>query len=288
MDHHGIPSQGLSVGLARQAVIYHFLSAYSIVLSASLPETHLTVIAGALGVSGMDVMQVLSDKRADLVHGHGTANPLHAIFDQVKLLPKAALVSLGTLHGVDVGTNPLPTARNLIATHIASGKCGLHKSGYCHLGCASLLSLSSNCNKNLHVSNMDLEDSITVNFDLAQINILASVMAKLNKRPLRRILQMHKVDFNSSDGTAALHKLLKGYLHRLWHGTKLADRSEARVTDKALLADECERELTALRKDWPQLIPSNHKRSLVRLLIWLFQRIPCPPLSVRVVLVLLS
>ncbi|KAJ6546561.1 hypothetical protein B0H10DRAFT_1969625 [Mycena sp. CBHHK59/15] len=50
-------------------------------------------------------------------------------------------------------------------------------------------------NVNLHVSSMDLESACSVDFALGQINILASIMPKLSKRPLRRILQMHNVDF---------------------------------------------------------------------------------------------
>ncbi|KAJ7939012.1 hypothetical protein B0H13DRAFT_1851180 [Mycena leptocephala] len=281
LSHHGIPVQGLSVGQARHAIIYHLLSgmcattlpdgslafphvgckssaaafsspqhmshaAYSIILSASLPATHLNVAAAALGVSHSDVMQVLSIKRTDLFHGHGIANPLHATFDRVELLPKGALISLAALHGVDISSHALPVGRNVLATHIVSGRCGLHKSGFRHLGCASLLSLSHLYNDNLHVSQLDLEDAMTVSFDLAQINILASVMKKLNKHPLRRILQMHHIKFETSDGTAALRKLLKGYLRRPRRGKKLVGLADSRLADKTILVEERDRELAKL------------------------------------------
>ena len=217
LNHHGIPTQRLSVDQARQAILYHLLSsmcaitlpdgtlallhvgcrslggpflsprhmahaAYSIVLSALLLASHLNIVSGALGVSELEVLQVLSAKCANVVDEHGAANPLSDIFDRVEIIPKAALIALAALHGVEVGANKLPAARSLVADHLAKGNCGLHKTGYRHLGCASLLSQSPTCNANLHVSNMDLEDSITVNFDLAQLNILASVMSTLNKR----------------------------------------------------------------------------------------------------------
>jgi hypothetical protein len=89
----------------------------------------------------------------------------------------------------------------------------MHRSGFRHLGCALLLALSDAYNIELHnIPAMDLGASVNLNLELAQINILANVINTLSKPLLRRVLQMHKVDFSLSDGTAALRKHLRLYL----------------------------------------------------------------------------
>jgi hypothetical protein len=118
------------------------------------------------------------------------------------------------------------------------------------------LALSDAHNAELHnIPAMDLGASVTLDLELAQIDILASVVKTLSKRPLRRVLQMHKVDFSLSDGTAALRKHLRLYLKRLRRGKKL-DSPYERKTRR-------DQELSALRSDWPTLVPTIKKRALV-------------------------
>ncbi|KAJ7506421.1 hypothetical protein B0H11DRAFT_1903795 [Mycena galericulata] len=206
LDYHGIPSRGLGLDQARQALVYHLLSA---------------IVARALGSSVAGIMSVLATRHRELVKSHSISNPLHDVFDGFERLSKSALTSLATLHGLDISQHSLEAGRNLIVSHVGGGNCGLHRSGFRHLGYASLLALSRENNHNLHVSAMDLESSSSVDFDLAQVNILASLMPKLSRRPLRRILQMHSVEFSMSDGTAALRKHLKAYLRRLRRGKRI-------------------------------------------------------------------
>ncbi|KAJ6612461.1 hypothetical protein B0H10DRAFT_1952263 [Mycena sp. CBHHK59/15] len=78
-------------------------------------------------------------------------------------------------------------------------------------------------------------------------------MSKLSKRPLHRILEMHKVVFDPLDGTAALRKHLKRYLRRLRHGKKLLDLSAARSSYKAASEAERVQELKKLHTEWPTL-----------------------------------
>jgi hypothetical protein len=189
--------------------------AHSILISAALSQDKIDVVTDVLNVAVADVGKALARKRADLVHSRGVSNLLNSIFERVEQMRKPELVALASLHGLNISSLTLGKGCKIMADHIASGQCGLHKSGFRHLGCASLLASSAEHNANLHVTSMELEDSLTVNFDLAQINILASVMPKLSKRPLRRILEMHKVVFDPLDGKAALRKHLKRYLRRL-------------------------------------------------------------------------
>jgi hypothetical protein len=102
---------------------------------------------------------------------------------------------------------------------------------------------------------MNLGVSVTLDLELAQIKILAGEVKTLSKRPLRRVLQMHKVDFSFSDGTAALRKHLRLHLKRLRRGKKL-DSPHERKTRR-------DQELSALRSDWPTLVPTIKKRALV-------------------------
>jgi hypothetical protein len=187
---------------------------------------------------------------------HSVAHPLHSVFDHVEAFTRPAPISLGALHGIDLNSRKVPERKNILAAHLGSGSCGLHRSGFRHLGCASLLALSDAHNAELlNIPAMDLGASVTLDLELAQINILASVVKTLSKRPLRRVLQMHKVDFSLSDGTAALRKHLRLYLKRLRRGKKL-DSPHERKTRR-------DQELSALRSDWPTLVPTIKKRALV-------------------------
>ncbi|KAJ6449624.1 hypothetical protein C8R47DRAFT_1230580 [Mycena vitilis] len=103
---------------------------------------------------------------------------------------------------------------------------------------------------------MDIASSFDIDLELAQINVLASVVKTIAKKPLRRILQMHRVDFLPSDGTAALRKHLRAYLKRLRLGKKNNDSLH-------LKRHKREQELSALRSDWPTLVPASRKKSLV-------------------------
>ncbi|KAJ7913095.1 hypothetical protein B0H13DRAFT_1874161 [Mycena leptocephala] len=82
------------------------------------------------------------------------------------------------------------------------------------------------------------------------------VIKTLSKRPLQRVIQMHKVEFSSSDGTAALRKHLRSYLKRLRRGKKL-DFVHMRKTRR-------EQELSVLRSDWPTMVPIAKKRKIVQ------------------------
>ncbi|KAJ6619386.1 hypothetical protein B0H10DRAFT_2433448 [Mycena sp. CBHHK59/15] len=112
------PSRDFDVSAILHAVVPTPSSSSS--SSGTTARTAVPVPGPALGVTHTDVMQVISAKRADLMEGHGIANPLHAVFDRVEILPKAALISLATLHGVNIGSHVLPVARDILATHIAS------------------------------------------------------------------------------------------------------------------------------------------------------------------------
>jgi hypothetical protein len=108
-----------------------------------------------------------------------------------------------------------------MAAHLGGGSCGLHRSGYRHLDCVSLLTLSQAHNGDLDMPRMDLAASMSVDLELAQIHILASVAKTLSKRPLRRVLEMHKVEFSTSDGISALRKHLRSCLKQLRLGKKV-------------------------------------------------------------------
>lgn len=88
------------------------------------------------------LFRVLSEKRVALFHSQSVSHPLHSVFDRVELLPKPALISLAALHGINLKSSKLSEGRDILGAHLAGGSCGLHRSGYRHLGCASPLALS--------------------------------------------------------------------------------------------------------------------------------------------------
>ncbi|KAJ7863232.1 hypothetical protein B0H13DRAFT_1899745 [Mycena leptocephala] len=222
---------------------------------------HVKVLSSALGIVSPSTMselfRVLSEKRVALLHSQSVSHPLHSVFDRVELLPKPALISLAALHGINLKSSKLSEGRDILGVHLTGGSCGLHRSGYRHLGCASLLALSDAHNTDMqNILAMDLGTAIALDLELTQINILASVIKTLSKRPLRRVLQMHKVEFSSSDGTAALRKHLRSYLKRLRRGKKL-DFVHMRKT-------RWEQELSVLRSDWPTMVPIAKRRKIVQ------------------------
>ncbi|KAJ7936512.1 hypothetical protein B0H13DRAFT_1853251 [Mycena leptocephala] len=96
---------------------------------------------------------------------------------------------------------------------------------------------------------MDLDSAFSVNFDLAKINVLVGILPTLTKAPLRRILEMHQVEFEPSDGTSKLRK-------------KLENRASTKLLDKQRKHAERESELDSLRSDWPRLVTPERKRTL--------------------------
>jgi hypothetical protein len=90
---------------------------------------------------------------------------------------------LGALHGIDLNSKKATECRNIMTAHLGGGSCGLHSSGYRHLGCASLLTSSQAHNGDLDMPSMDLAASMLVDLELSQIHILASVAKTLSKRP---------------------------------------------------------------------------------------------------------
>lgn len=234
---------------------------HSIILSACFTDVQLAVVARVLGSSLADGLSVLAARRAELLKNYNVSNPLHDVFDGFERLSKAALTSLASLHGVNISGCSLDAARQLVSTHVGSGECGLHGTSFRHLGCTSLLALSQHSNTNLHVSNMDLESPSSLDFDLAQIHILSSIMPKLSKRPLKRILQMHNVEFKPADGTVTLRRCFKQNLRRLRRGKKISGHGVSNLSHK-----QREQELESLRSDWPRLIPSSRRRMLVEAL----------------------
>lgn len=95
------------------------------------------------------VRAALAQKRYELILSHGAEHPLHSVFNRIEKfnrienLPKPALMAVCSLHGLHLGRSRLKEGRAFLRAHVSYGKCGLHKFGYRHLGCATLLNLSS-------------------------------------------------------------------------------------------------------------------------------------------------
>jgi hypothetical protein len=108
---------------------------------------------------------------------------------------------------------------------------------------------------------------MSIDLELAQIHILASVTKTLSQRPLQHDLEIHKVEFSTSDGTSALRKHLRSYSKRLCLGKK-EDSFGRKNTQR-------DQELSALRSDWPTMVPMAEKRDLVGNLQHIFFLEPC-------------
>jgi hypothetical protein len=172
----------------------------------------VTFVSESMGLSDLStVRSVLADKCSQLVLTHSATNPLHSVFDRIENLPRPSLVALGALHGLNLGESSLKKARSVLGAHVSGGECGLHRRGYRHLGCANILHLSSS-----------IRPFPDVDFDpvTAQISILGSLVATMAARPLKRILEIHGVDFSPADKVGQLRKHLKAYLKRLRQGKR--------------------------------------------------------------------
>ncbi|KAJ7881493.1 hypothetical protein B0H14DRAFT_3760377 [Mycena olivaceomarginata] len=210
--NHGLSADGTSAFDARQSLAFHLMTGIALGVSVG-PEADAELLRSEL-------LNNLSARRASLMREQSVSHPLNSIFEPIETLPKARLRSLAALHGLDIHSPTVHDGRQTLAMHLAGGLCRIHRSGFRHLGCSSLLALSEEQNSHSPIPRMDLVSSANVDFEMAQINVLSSVVKTLSKRPLRRILQMHRVDYSPSDGTAALRKHLKAYLKCLRLGKK--------------------------------------------------------------------
>jgi hypothetical protein len=183
-------------GMATSSMSHAVLS---VVLSSTLSGLELSLVGESMGLSDLStVRSMLADKRSQLVSTHGVTNPLHSVFDRIENLPRPSLVVLGALYGLKLGESSLKKARSVLSAQVSGGECGLHRRGNRHLGCANLLHLSS--------STLPFPD---VDFDpvTAQISILGSMIATMAARPLKRILEIHGVDFSPADKVGHLRNI---------------------------------------------------------------------------------
>lgn len=195
-----LPGESLHVGcrsLGTTFTLVHHMSytAYSILLSSSeLTEMQVRVLSSALGVSPSstdsdlnllrsEFLSNLSIRRASLVQQQSNLFSPDSTFNNVETFTKPALIGFAESHGLDIRSSTLSDGRQMLSTHLVGGLCGIHRSGFKHLGCAALLALADKHNSNLYAPSMDLVSPLGVDSELAQINVLASVVKTLSKRP---------------------------------------------------------------------------------------------------------
>ncbi|KAJ6555519.1 hypothetical protein B0H10DRAFT_2342869 [Mycena sp. CBHHK59/15] len=92
-------------------------------------------------------------------------------------------------------------------------------------------------------------------------DIIALAAQFMNSKDSAPLFDDNSTDAESADAST-LRRHLKGYLRRLRRGKKLADWTAKKFIDGSAEAER-DKELTALRTDWPRLIPSSRKHMLV-------------------------
>ncbi|KAK7015084.1 hypothetical protein R3P38DRAFT_3572974 [Favolaschia claudopus] len=158
MADHGIPISGLTDLQAREALVYHLLHGMCATRSHNgaaavrhkgsvLRPPDISLIAGILRVPLESLSSALSDARSELMGRHGVTSPILETLSGFERLRKSSLVSLAALHGLDVNSLRVASARDLIADHFARGDCGVSPNSG-SIGCASVLSITSSCDDN--------------------------------------------------------------------------------------------------------------------------------------------
>jgi hypothetical protein len=162
------------------------------------------------------------------------------------------LTAVALAHGLTVTPDDNREAMRVrIATHIAMGSCTQREAAIPSLACSSM-TLQSDSQSN----SGSAEDASS----RPQTYIMRQIAPVLAARPLKRLLDMHSIKYPESSKLRHLHSHLYSFLDRPECGKCAED--ELSITGSARKARR--RELKRLRADWPQVIPDDLKRRLIR------------------------
>jgi len=174
------------------------------------------------------------------------------MFCSFESLPKGSLVAIAEMHRLPF---PSPVTvhqlRSMIMLHISSGSCGLLTSFDSPDNCTKMVSE--------YAEEKQIPASEVTSADL-QVYILTKLMKKLSKGPLRRLLQLHDVEFSPEDSVSKLRRVLKKYITRLKKGKQVEDSHRIMAANFAKSVKEKERS----KNVWPQLVSSSLKDKILK------------------------
>ncbi|KAJ7512241.1 hypothetical protein B0H11DRAFT_2214041 [Mycena galericulata] len=232
--------------------------AASILISASedrLSDPNVLTVQRALGVppsiSRPQFLTQLSAHRSSIVAHHSGVHPASDLFSRLEYLPKGSLISVAQAHGVTIDADTkvtLDSLRRAIWKHLGTGACTSREGYTSHLACSSL-------ETQMQAFNDDPDDGLDASTRL-QIHIIRQISPLLQRKALRRLLELHNVSYVESDKAKQLRKHLKFFLRRLECGKRTL---EGQRTRRSAWSDQTAR----IREQWPQVVPDHLKRKII-------------------------
>jgi len=176
--------------------------------------------------------------------GSDSSNMVHDMFLAYERLTTEQLVDLVSSHGIDVqGGLVCENLREILMSHLSEGCCAFGRAS--NPGCLHV------CNEHLLLP----KDVRTDKRDL-QCHLLKTVGPQMAVKPLRRLLRIHSVDYNSDDSLSVLRRKLSNYVSRLEKGKQHEDS----VVDRDLSYRRREVLKDEVRRSWPRKIGEDVKK----------------------------
>lgn len=161
-------------------------------------------------------------------------------------MKKDSLISIAAAHGVPVPNNV--TSENLrqnITDHLCTGQCHSDtRSTESPEGCSDIESAGQNT-----ASRSELE-----------IFILSSVVSRIKGKPLRRLLRINQIAFDSTCSTSQLRRILRKHIHNLTKGKQSQRRTRFRKQEEK----QREEHVRKIREQWPRSVPPSLKEKVLR------------------------
>lgn len=177
---------------------------------------------------------------------------LAGILSTIESGRKPVLRTLAESHAVSFEKNDtLDQLRNNLSVHLTSGGCSDSTGELC----SHIRSFVQDSNAiDNQISRRDL-----------QIHVLSMLTAKVQLRPLRRLLSVLNVQYESNCHLAALRTVLKKYTSQLRASKRSEDRRAAELAAKYLAEADLDRMRNNVQQSWPHVVGEDLKERLVKL-----------------------
>ncbi|KAI0038932.1 hypothetical protein FA95DRAFT_1122722 [Auriscalpium vulgare] len=172
---------------------------------------------------------VLRLRRDALLMSLNPVPSVDTVLASLEKLSRRQLSTLAASHSIETSSDECEdSVRDALVRHMVGGSCRVTNSSLLQAGESTLF---QGC----------AEPAPTTDSDSAsahlQIHLLSTVVMKLSRHPLRRLLRLHDVAFEPDDSVGKLRRLLKHYISILKRGKRPADRRRARQEQNTVSDD---------------------------------------------------
>lgn len=157
---------------------------------------------------------------------------------------KLEMQALAIQHSLEIPPDArINVLRDMVVEHLATGKCVPENGSVAPAGCRTAI------NGFMDVDDVD-EGADELRLKL-QIQLLSSVVSTIKAKPLKRLLQLHDIPFDSDIPLRRLRKLLRDYIRALIKGKQVAGK---RAVDEGR---------KVLHDAWPTVVPEDLKDKIL-------------------------